>query len=62
MRTNLTLGRFLRNLNKNSSDAIQDTNVSLAFPLKQARENFEKKLPFESIKKIKEMYLKLRNS
>ena len=37
------IGRFLHEiLNKNSSDNIQDTSVSLSFPLKQARENFEK--------------------
>ena len=33
-------------LSKNSTDNIQDQGVSLSYPLKQARENFEKKTTF----------------
>ena len=48
------IGRFLHEiLNKNSSDSLQDTNVSLSFPLKQARENFEKNYLLNQLKKNK---------
>ena len=40
-------------LNKNSYDALQDPTVSLSFPLKQARENFEKSYLLNQLKKNK---------
>ena len=46
------IGRFLHEiLSKNSSDNIQDASVSLSFPLKQARENFEKNYLLNQLKK-----------
>ncbi len=48
------IGRFLNEiLSKNSSDILQDTSVSLSFPLKQARENFEKNYLLNQLKKNK---------
>ena len=48
------IGRFLHEiLSKNSSDNIQDASVSLSFPLKQARENFEKNYLLNQLKKNK---------
>ena len=40
-------------LSKNSSDTFQDSSVSLSFPLKQARENFEKNYLLNQLKKNK---------
>ena len=48
------IGRFLNEiLSKNSSDSLQDSSVSLSFPLKQARENFEKSYLLNQLKKNK---------
>ena len=48
------IGRFLNEiLSKNSSDTFQDSSVSLSFPLKQARENFEKNYLLNQLKKNK---------
>jgi len=48
------IGRFLHEiLSKNSSDVSQDSTVSLSFPLKQARENFEKNYLLNQLKKNK---------
>ncbi len=48
------IGRFLNEiLSKNSSDNMQDASVSLSFPLKQARENFEKSYLLNQLKKNK---------
>ncbi len=48
------IGRFLHEiLSKNSSEDIQDTNISLSYPLKQARENFEKNYLLNQLKKNK---------
>ena len=48
------IGRFLNEiLRKNSSDALEDTSVSLSYPLKQARENFEKNYLLNQLKKNK---------
>ncbi len=48
------IGRFLHEiLSKNSSESLQDTSVSLSFPLKQARENFEKNYLLNQLKKNK---------
>ena len=48
------IGRFLNEiLSKNSSDGLQDPGVSLSFPLKQARENFEKSYLLNQLKKNK---------
>ncbi len=48
------IGRFLHEiLNKNSSDSLQEAAVSLSFPLKQARENFEKNYLLNQLKKNK---------
>ena len=38
-------------LNKNSTQNLNETTTSMSYPLKQARENFEKKLSFKSIEK-----------
>ena len=40
-------------LSKNSTDNIQDQGVSLSYPLKQARENFEKNYLLNQLKKNK---------
>ncbi len=48
------IGRFLHEiLNKNSSSNLNDTAISLSFPLKQARENFEKNYLLSQLKKNK---------
>ncbi len=48
------VGRFLREiLNKNATYTTQDTTASLSFPLKQARENFEKNYLLNQLKKNK---------
>ena len=48
------VGRFLHEiLNKNSTYTTQDTTASLSFPLKQARENFEKNYLLNQLKKNK---------
>ena len=48
------IGRFLHEiLSKNSYGSLQDTSVSLSFPLKQARENFEKNYLLNQLKKNK---------
>ena len=40
-------------LSKNSSDGLQDPGISLSFPLKQARENFEKSYLLNQLRKNK---------
>ena len=48
------IGRFMHEiLSKNSTDNIQDQGVSLSYPLKQARENFEKNYLLNQLKKNK---------
>ncbi len=48
------IGRFMHEiLSKNSTDNIQDQGVSLSYPLKQARENFEKSYLLNQLKKNK---------
>ena len=48
------IGRFLHEiLSKNSYGSLQDTSVSLSFPLKQARENFEKNYLLNQLRKNK---------
>ena len=48
------VGRLLNEiLNKNSSPNIDYSNVSMAYPLKQARENFEKNYLLNQLKKNK---------
>ena len=48
------IGRFLHEiLSKNASDNLQEASVSLSFPLKQARENFEKNYLLNQLKKNK---------
>ena len=48
------VGRLLNEiLNKNSSQDIQNTNISMSYPLKQARENFEKNYLLTQLKKNK---------
>ena len=48
------VGRLLHEiLNKNSSQDIQNTNISMSYPLKQARENFEKNYLLTQLKKNK---------
>ncbi len=48
------IGRFLHEiLSKNSDDNFQETAVSLSYPLKQARENFEKNYLLNQLKKNK---------
>ena len=48
------VGRLLHEiLNKNSSHDIQNTNISMSYPLKQARENFEKNYLLTQLKKNK---------
>ena len=40
-------------LNKNSSHSISDPSVSMSYPLKQARENFEKNYLLNQLRKNK---------
>ena len=48
------VGRLLHEiLSKNSTENIQETGVSMSFPLKQARENFEKNYLLTQLKKNK---------
>ena len=48
------VGRLLHEiLNKNSSQDIGNVNVSMSYPLKQARENFEKNYLLTQLKKNK---------
>ena len=48
------VGKFLHEiLNKNSSQNLENTNLSMSYPLKQARENFEKHYLLNQLKKNK---------
>ena len=48
------VGRLLHEiLNKNSSENIEESAVSTSYPLKQARENFEKNYLLTQLKKNK---------
>ena len=48
------IGRLLHEiLNKDSAQEVLNTNVSMSFPLKQARENFEKNYLLTQLKKNK---------
>jgi len=48
------IGRLLHEiLNKNSSQNLENTNFSMSYPLKQARENFEKYYLLNQLKKNK---------
>ena len=48
------MGRLLHEiLNKNSTEDFSNPNISLSFPLKQARENFEKNYLLSQLKKNK---------
>ena len=48
------IGRFLHEiLSKNTSQTLENTNVSMNYPLKQARENFEKNYLLTQLKKNK---------
>ena len=48
------IGRLLHEiLNKNSSQNLENTNLSMSYPLKQARENFEKNYLLYQLKKNK---------
>tara|TARA_B100001175_G_C19501006_1_gene638046 strand:- start:840 stop:2201 length:1362 start_codon:yes stop_codon:yes gene_type:complete len=48
------IGRFLHEiLSKNTSQTIENTNISMDYPLKQARENFEKNYLLTQLKKNK---------
>ena len=48
------VGRLLHEiLNKNSSQDIGNTNISMSYPLKQARENFEKNYLLNQLRKNK---------
>jgi len=48
------IGRLLHEiLNKNSSQNLENTDVSMSYPLKQARENFEKHYLLNQLKKNK---------
>ena len=48
------IGRLLHEiLNKNSSQNLENTNLSMSYPLKQARENFEKNYLLNQLKKNK---------
>ena len=48
------IGKLLHEiLNKNSSQNLSDTTVSMSYPLKQARENFEKSYLLNQLKKNK---------
>ena len=48
------VGRFLHEiLSKNTSAELENTNISMSYPLKQARENFEKNYLLTQLKKNK---------
>jgi len=48
------IGRLLHEiLNKNSSRSLENTDISMSYPLKQARENFEKHYLLNQLKKNK---------
>ncbi len=48
------IGRLLHEiLNKNTSQSLENTNISMSYPLKQARENFEKNYLLTQLKKNK---------
>ena len=48
------IGRFLHEiLSKNTSQTLENANISMDFPLKQARENFEKNYLLTQLKKNK---------
>lgn len=48
------IGRLLHEiLNKNTSETLENTNISMSYPLKQARENFEKNYLLTQLKKNK---------
>jgi len=48
------IGRFLHEiLSKNTSQTLENTNLSMNYPLKQARENFEKNYLLTQLKKNK---------
>ena len=48
------IGKLLHEiLNKNSSQNLENTNLSMSYPLKQARENFEKNYLLNQLKKNK---------
>ena len=48
------IGRLLHEiLNKNSSQNLENTNLSMSYPLKQARENFEKDYLLNQLKRNK---------
>ncbi|MBO6482327.1 MAG: sigma-54-dependent Fis family transcriptional regulator [Pelagibacteraceae bacterium] len=48
------IGRLLHEiLNKNSSQNLENTDISMSYPLKQARENFEKNYLLNQLKKNK---------
>ncbi len=48
------IGRFLHEiLSKNTSQTLENTNLSMDYPLKQARENFEKNYLLTQLKKNK---------
>ena len=48
------VGRLLHEiLSKNSSESIEESVISTAYPLKQARENFEKNYLLTQLKKNK---------
>jgi len=50
----LNIGRLLHEiLSKNSSESLDNTNVSMSYPLKQARENFEKNYLLTQLRKNK---------
>ena len=48
------IGRLLHEiLSKNTSQSLENTNISMSYPLKQARENFEKNYLLTQLKKNK---------
>ena len=48
------IGRFLHEiLSKNTSETLENTNITMDYPLKQARENFEKNYLLTQLKKNK---------
>ncbi len=50
----VNIGRFLHEiLSKNTSQTLENTNISMEYPLKQARENFEKNYLLTQLKKNK---------
>ena len=57
------VGKLLHEiLNKNFISKIwKNTNLSMSYPLKQARENFEKNYLLNQLKKTKEIFLKRLN-